>query len=88
MHAETCPVCRGTGKTPQFNDFSTTHVPQPQACHGCNGAGWVVVPGDGPTQYYTTPWHGTIPPCEPFKVTWTAPPWNVDTTPRYEMSPQ
>ena len=39
-HAEVCPLCHGTGRldTPEGGT---------RACHGCEGKGWVVVPGVG-----------------------------------------
>lgn len=33
MHAEICPVCKGSGKY------------ENNPCHGCNGKGWVEVGG-------------------------------------------
>ena len=40
MHAELCPVCKGSGKwwDPRDNKLHT--------CHGCQGMGWVAVPDD------------------------------------------
>ena len=40
-HAETCPVCHGSGKYTPQNDGMSTAVPMPQTCHGCGGKGWV-----------------------------------------------
>ena len=37
-HAETCPVCKGTGQLPFPDD-----VIQPKICHGCDGKGWIEV---------------------------------------------
>lgn len=48
MHAETCPVCKGTGQVTPPNDGRFTHVPQPETCHGCLGTGWVAVPDPPP----------------------------------------
>jgi len=42
-HAEKCPVCTGSGYIIPYNDYSQTAVPLPQACHGCDGKGWIVV---------------------------------------------
>ena len=42
-HAETCPICHGTGKV---EDLGTTVGER--TCHGCDGTGWVSVPGKGP----------------------------------------
>ncbi len=39
-HAETCPVCQGTGKV--YGVLETGAFPT-QTCHGCGGAGWVTV---------------------------------------------
>jgi DnaJ-class molecular chaperone len=41
MHAEKCPVCRGTGK---FGMSAETA--ELRECHGCNGRGWVEVRGE------------------------------------------
>lgn len=38
MHAEKCPVCKGTGEP-----SSPAH---PHSCHGCHGTGWIEVSGD------------------------------------------
>lgn len=40
MHAELCPVCRGSGRwwDPLTNEM--------KVCHGCGGLGWVVVPNE------------------------------------------
>ena len=37
-HAESCPVCHGSGKIDQ-NDSTASTKP----CHGCHGLGWVTV---------------------------------------------
>ena len=36
-HAEVCPVCKGSGR---IGCDSTSPA---QACHGCNGLGWVTI---------------------------------------------
>jgi DnaJ-class molecular chaperone len=40
---ELCPVCNGNGNVVPVNDGTTTSVPSPVICHGCNGKGWVEV---------------------------------------------
>jgi hypothetical protein len=49
-HAETCPVCHGTGQVPAgFYDrdyayeFHTTGGTKFEVCKSCSGCGWVVV---------------------------------------------
>ena len=46
-HAELCPVCKGTGKVTNQNTYTqSTTIKYENKCHGCNGLGWVIVPGD------------------------------------------
>ena len=72
-HAETCPVCLGTGET-QFKGVLKT-----KSCHGCAGKGWVEVGNDNipvpypvlvPTPAPCEPRWPYIPPRWP-RVTWT-----------------
>jgi DnaJ-class molecular chaperone len=44
-HAETCPVCKGTGKLhiPYSPNSTAAMFSGWQLCHGCNGLGWVTV---------------------------------------------
>lgn len=42
-HAQLCPVCNGDGKVMPKDDCYSTAAPQPVACHGCGGLGWVTV---------------------------------------------
>lgn len=43
-NAVKCPVCNGHGKVKEVSRDSTTSTNDEKTCHGCNGAGWVVVP--------------------------------------------
>lgn len=44
VHAELCPVCKGSGKYKKyFTTFSTGAIYTEMTCHGCGGKGWVVV---------------------------------------------
>jgi hypothetical protein len=43
--AQLCPVCLGCGKTP-CGLGQTGTVPLERTCHGCDGKGWVSVPGE------------------------------------------
>ncbi len=44
VHAEICPVCKGTGKIRK-----KTGYPEPtKTCHGCGGKGWVEVGREEP----------------------------------------
>ncbi|MCK9601053.1 MAG: hypothetical protein M0R06_18570 [Sphaerochaeta sp.] len=54
MHAEKCPICEGKRNIPRLDGW---HCHE-DACHGCNGKGWVEV-SDGP-QYTLEPL-----PCAP-----------------------
>ena len=43
-HAETCPICGGTGKFRYpLLDGSSSATPLESTCHGCGGLGWVTV---------------------------------------------
>lgn len=42
-HAETCPICNGSGKVPPPSYPDSSAVPVPVTCHGCGGSGWVTV---------------------------------------------
>ncbi len=44
MKADRCPVCYGKGKMPYDGSSSGSIGTMMQACHGCNGKGWVTVP--------------------------------------------
>lgn len=66
MHSEICPVCQGKGKI------------DGQACHGCNGRGWVEVqdstyppfiPCTPPAPVY--PWPTYPPNHDPYYPNWT-----------------
>ena len=47
-HAETCPVCQGTGRV----SVAGTHtIGRAQPCHGCGGTGWVTVQDELPRRY-------------------------------------
>ena len=39
-HAETCPVCGGSGK---LSGDDRSPMPICQTCHGCSGRGWVTI---------------------------------------------
>lgn len=39
MHAEICPVCKGTGRYYDHPEIGKDYV----VCHGCAGDGWVEV---------------------------------------------
>ena len=41
-HAETCPVCNGTGVFIKY-DKSLNGRYETRNCHGCDGRGWVKV---------------------------------------------
>lgn len=45
IHAEICPVCKGTGKYIEYNKYKeVTFIPYiEKTCHGCNGKGWVTI---------------------------------------------
>jgi hypothetical protein len=66
-HAELCPVCKGSGK----------HQVVDQACHGCDGKGWVTVQDSSEQQtipyYVPVPYY--VPPTEPLN------PWYPYSTP-------
>ncbi len=63
-HAETCPVCNGTGKLfPSQTDNGTAG----ETCHGCGGTGWVTVAGDGPPSPYTPSYPVPSWPYETFR---------------------
>jgi len=47
MHAELCPVCKGSGK---YHN---------KECHGCNGKGWILVPEVRTEPWY--PYYPTYP---------------------------
>ena len=79
VHAETCPVCHGIGRTEYAEGGSGTTVRKSQPCHGCAGKGWVEVGSDDPVAIPVipwpvdpNPWHPApyIPPRWPH-VTWT-----------------
>ena len=38
-HAEKCPICEGKGKIPRLDGWNCHE----DACHGCDGKGWVSV---------------------------------------------
>ena len=42
-HAETCPVCKGSGLVYPEKGRKIDDVTVAQTCHGCNGKGWVEV---------------------------------------------
>ncbi len=44
-HAETCPICNGSGKIAiRGGKLDTTALASPtKTCHGCGGTGWVTV---------------------------------------------
>ena len=42
--AEKCPVCNGEGKY------------KGKTCHGCNGRGWILIPGDTYSPRKRNPW--------------------------------
>ena len=54
-HAQRCPICGGTGKTPKNleeiqeeshrRDTPMSDVVKAGDCHGCHGRGWVEVVG-------------------------------------------
>ena len=54
MHAEVCPLCKGSGWKTDLTGV---------VCHGCNGRGWVEV-NDSVAQpvYPGFPWWGIYPP--------------------------
>lgn len=46
--ADICPVCNGTGKYKEYNNYysyATEPLYCEKVCHGCNGKGWVEVGG-------------------------------------------
>ena len=43
-HSEVCPVCKGVGMVYE-QGYSITSASR-VTCHGCNGAGWVIVPDE------------------------------------------
>ena len=61
-HAETCPVCYGSGKIGAEGPIER------KTCHGCAGKGWVEV-GD------TIPAWPVQPPKEPTTYPYGLPPW-------------
>lgn len=62
-HAQRCPICGGTGKTPKNldevqeeshrRDTPMSDVKKAKTCHGCHGKGWVEVADMSPSQ---SPW--------------------------------
>jgi len=55
MKAVLCPVCQGTGKYLE------------KTCHGCNGKGWIIIPGSN-FPYYP----------EPYPYTYWPKPWTTE----------
>ena len=47
-HAQTCPICGGSGKLPDV-------------CHGCGGKGWVEVADEMPVGNWPWPSLDTLP---------------------------
>ena len=73
-HAETCPVCSGSGKKHKEIPGNCVTV----SCHGCGGKGWVEVGPDDPIQ----PWPWWIPKTWPPYIEPTSPPTYIGTPPR------
>lgn len=60
MHAEICPVCRGSGKKYVWlaNPHETTALQyQEVICNGCDGKGWITVVGS----IYEEPYYPNYP---------------------------
>jgi hypothetical protein len=53
---ELCPVCKGSGKYPDYHEGSTAG-PIERTCHGCDGKGWVT---DANEARYP-PWEPVLP---------------------------
>ena len=77
-HAETCPVCKGSGELFMKSDgiyVSADQMPttmKTKICHGCDGKGWVEVGRDDPPvvvpiQSWPPPGPTTYPP---YTITW------------------
>ncbi len=47
-HSEICPVCGGSGRHQQPEDYKSTACKMPDICHGCGSRGWVEVADDIP----------------------------------------
>ena len=56
-HSEICPVCKGRGNVPSgfylavgVNSWTTTST-SPETCRSCGGAGYIIIPDDGPSSF-------------------------------------
>jgi hypothetical protein len=60
-HAETCPVCGGTGIVDKKIAVGGTvrEITSNEDCHGCDGKGWVEVGRDDPP--VVVPWGPYVP---------------------------
>jgi len=71
-HAETCPVCGGTGKKPDPKCMDDSYA----KCHGCDGKGWVEVGNDNiPVPY-------PVPVPTPAPSPWQPAPYEPEWPPR------
>lgn len=69
-HAETCPVCRGSGCTDDGKEPRIT-----VDCHGCNGKGWVEIGSSDPIAVPMQPWPVYAPPRWLYQPQVTIGPW-------------
>ena len=70
-HAEVCPICHGTGKVEDYEDFLDTTAPLERTCHGCGGKGWVSVDDGEDYPAYPLPMPVDLHPWGPIR-TWPA----------------
>lgn len=75
MHAELCPICKGTGIYKPSKEEIKSGEPHRGSgtCHGCRGTGWVSV-ADDPVPYQPPIY---APPTLPTRWTPWWPPYTV-----------